>query len=90
MVRSANPGTEGRSATKESLKMLAPFSARHRRGVAPINESFPGSARVALIHLLGRAIELDYISGWPSLLNELERIARVPRPAEANMPPPPS
>ena len=57
---------------------LPPFSARNRRGVAPIDDDFPASARVGLIHLLRKAIEKQFVANWPSVASELQRIARVP------------
>lgn len=55
---------------------LPPFSARSRIGKAWIEEEFPSSARVGLLHLLNEAVEAGYVGGWDVVAKELGRIAR--------------
>jgi len=56
---------------------LPPFSARNRREKDWIDEDFPASARTGLLHLLNDAVDKNYLSGWPVIAKELQRIARV-------------
>src|SRR5579864_7718557 len=58
--------------------ILPPFSVRNRRGVLPLDEEFPPSGRVGLVHLVNSAIEQDFIENWSSVAAELQRIARLP------------
>lgn len=61
------------------MYMPAPFSVRNRRGVAPIDEDFPASARIGLVHILDKATGKDFVASWEAVANELQRIARLPR-----------
>jgi AbiJ N-terminal domain 4 len=56
---------------------LPPFSGRNRREKVWVEEDFPDSARIGLLHLLNHAVDMDYLSGWPAIAKELGRIARV-------------
>ena len=58
--------------------LRAPFSARHRGPHQVIDNSFPTSARMALIHLLYDLEEKSYITSWPKIARELQRISRQP------------
>src|SRR5579859_1995259 len=58
---------------------LPPFSARNRRDLALIDNAFPESARIALLHLIDDAVEKRMISSWLPVTRELQRTARVPR-----------
>ena len=53
-----------------------PFSARHRGQNQRIGSSFPESARIAILHILFDLEEKSYISGWPAVARELQRIGR--------------
>ena len=61
----------------------APFSARLRGQHRQIDNSFPDSARTALLHLLYDLEEKRYVAGWPAIARELQRIGRQP-PASYN------
>lgn len=56
---------------------LPPFSARNSREKGWIEEGFPSTARIGLLHLLSDAVDKDYLSGWPVIAKELARIARA-------------
>lgn len=56
----------------------APFSARHRGPHRQIDNSFPDSAKTALLHLLYDLQERRYVAGWPAITRELQRIGRQP------------
>lgn len=53
-----------------------PFSARRRGQHHNIDNDFPESARVGLLHLLYDLEEKGYVSGWPAIARELQRIGR--------------
>lgn len=55
-----------------------PFSARHRGQHQHIDNSFPETGRVALLHLLYDLEEKKYVAGWSAIARELQRIARQP------------
>ncbi len=57
--------------------LVPPFSARIRGAVAPIDNDFPDSARIGLIHLLHELIARGYIRDWKTVTRELERITRL-------------
>ena len=57
--------------------LAPPFSARNRGAHARIDNDFPETARIGLLHLLGRLIDRGYVAGWPAIRSEMERIARV-------------
>ena len=61
----------------------APFSARLRGQHRQIDNSFPDSARTALLHLLYDLEEKRYVAGWSAIARELQRIGRQP-PASYN------
>ena len=54
-----------------------PFSARIRREKNWIEEEFPDSARIGLLHLLNQAIDMDHVAGWTVVAKEFNRIARA-------------
>jgi len=54
-----------------------PFSARNRRARSRIDNDFPDTARIGLLHLLDRLIAKGYVEEWKSVALELQRIARV-------------
>lgn len=56
----------------------APFSARYRGQHQQRDNSFPDSARTALLHLLYDLKEKRYVAGWPAIARELQRIGRQP------------
>lgn len=64
-------------ATPTDTDALIPFSARNRRDTAPVDDDFPESARIGLLHLISDGIRRDYIEGWSATALELQRIARV-------------
>lgn len=55
----------------------APFSARNRGAYQHIDNSFPDSAKVAVLHMLYDLEEKGYIPSWPTIARELQRISRV-------------
>jgi hypothetical protein len=63
--------------------LAVPFSARNRGPHARIDNNFPETARIGLLHLLGRLVELGYVDQWDAILKELQRIARA-RPDDEN------
>lgn len=54
----------------------APFSARVRSGKRHVDNEFPATARVALLHLLDDLIRQQYVRGWNEVVRELARLAR--------------
>lgn len=56
---------------------LTPFSARNRRDTAPIDDDFPETARIGLLHLLTEGVRKDYLESWAAIAIELQRIARI-------------
>ena len=56
----------------------APFSARNRGQHRQIDNSFPDSAKTALLHLFYDLEEKQYVAGWPAIARELQRIGRQP------------
>ena len=63
--------------------IYAPFSARLRGQHRQTDNSFPDSARTALLHLLYDLEEKRYVAGWSAIARELQRIGRQP-PASYN------
>ena len=57
---------------------LIPFSARYSPQNKQIDNVFPDTARMGLIHLLFDLVERDYVEGWGSTAKELQRISRRP------------
>lgn len=64
-------------------KILPPFSARNRGAHAQIDNDCPETARIGLLHLLGQLVKQKYVEGWPEVVGELQRIARV-RPDDSS------
>jgi len=58
------------------MDALPPFSARNRGAHAQIDNDFPESARVGLLHILQEGIRANYIDSWHRVLAEIQRIAR--------------
>ena len=54
----------------------APFSSRNRGSQPAIDNTFPTTARIGLLHIVRIAIEKQFIGGWIDIANELERIGR--------------
>jgi hypothetical protein len=54
-----------------------PFSSRNRGAHSRIDEDFPKSGRIGLVHLLHDPVRKRYVEGWVGLARELRRIARV-------------
>jgi len=61
------------------LRSRPAFRGQHRQ----IDNSFPDSARTALLHLLYDLEEKRYVAGWSAIARELQRIGRQP-PASYN------
>jgi hypothetical protein len=57
-----------------------PFSARVRGKHRQIDNEFPKTARVGLLHLLSDLVDRYYVSGWPAISKELLRIGRLTPP----------
>lgn len=69
----------GPPALKSSkMSSYAPFSARNRGAFRRIENDFPQSARIGLLHLIVGFYERDYVGAWPVVARELQRIARIP------------
>lgn len=56
----------------------APFSARARGTHRQIDNDFPESGRVGLLHLLHELVRKRYVEDWGEVVRELARIARIP------------
>ncbi|MFI5094621.1 MAG: AbiJ-NTD4 domain-containing protein [Candidatus Acidiferrales bacterium] len=56
---------------------MPPFSARHRGAHAQIDSDCPESARIGLLHIVLRAVDQNYVKDYQTVVQELERIARV-------------
>lgn len=54
-----------------------PFSIRSQGPHEHIENDFPVSARIGLLHLLDELVEMQYVSGWIAVSRELQKIARV-------------
>lgn len=54
---------------------IVPFSRRFEPKPAVENQ-FPETARVGLLHLLTDFVSADYVAGWPAVAQELRRIDR--------------
>src|SRR5579884_3602811 len=61
-------------------KLTSPFSSRNRGAHSQIDNDFPESARIGLLHIIHSLVERQYMSGWEGIARELQRIARVPPP----------
>ncbi|MGO8819212.1 MAG: hypothetical protein ACLQVG_31620 [Terriglobia bacterium] len=57
-------------------ELVSPFSSRNRGAHAQIDEDFPESARIGLLHILRAGLEKQYLAGWRDVALELQRIAR--------------
>src|SRR5688500_1356449 len=55
---------------------LEPFSARNRGAQKPIDNDFPTTARIGLLHLVNDAVESGYVEGWGAAALELLRVGR--------------
>ncbi|HTU44404.1 MAG TPA: hypothetical protein VMF91_05050 [Bryobacteraceae bacterium] len=71
-------------ATPTDTDPPIPFSARNRLDTTPIDDDFPESARVGLLHLVRECEERRIISSWRAVLTELQRIARYSPSASNN------
>src|SRR5690348_7407876 len=60
-----------------SESVIAPFSVRLRGPHEQIDQDFPGTARVGLLHLLHDWIKQKYLKDWRSVAQELQRIHRM-------------
>lgn len=58
---------------------MTPFSFRNRREQTFVDEDFPSTARIGLLHIIASAIDGDYVDSWAAAAQELARIHRVPR-----------
>lgn len=55
----------------------APFSSRHRGPNQHVEDSFPDSAKIAVLHMLYDLEGKGYISDWLAIARELQRISRI-------------
>ncbi|HDZ8857203.1 TPA: hypothetical protein RUW97_003612 [Aeromonas dhakensis] len=55
----------------------APFSSRHRGSNQHVEDSFPDSAKIAVLHMLYDLEGKRYISDWLAIARELQRISRI-------------
>ena len=60
-----------------------PYSARYRGVHRRIDNAFPPTARIGLLHLLFDLVAKRYIENWIAFASELQRISRLP-PTEYN------
>lgn len=60
------------------ISQQPPFSARNRGQHRQIDNAFPETARTGLLHLLYDLVSKEYVDGWPTIANELQRIGRLP------------
>jgi hypothetical protein len=58
--------------------IFPPFSARHRGSQAQIDNDFPETARIGLLHLVYGLVQKKYVEDWNAVKRELQRIARIP------------
>ncbi|MDN3575617.1 hypothetical protein QWZ03_02370 [Chitinimonas viridis] len=61
-----------------------PFSSRTTGPHSQIDNKFPNSARIGLIHLLIYLVDSGYIPNWVVIAREIHRISRLP-PVEYNL-----
>ncbi|MEH6462136.1 hypothetical protein [Chitinimonas sp. JJ19] len=61
-----------------------PFSSRTTGPHSQIDNKFPTSARIGLVHLLIDLVDSEYISNWAVIARELHRISRL-SPVEYNL-----
>jgi hypothetical protein len=57
--------------------IVPPFSARNRGAQTQIDNDFPESARMGLLHILCGLVQQKYVQDWRSVVTELRRIHRV-------------
>lgn len=57
-------------------EILPPFSARYQAH-AQVDNDFPETARIGLLHLIYRSVQKNYVDGWTSVSGELKRVARL-------------
>ncbi len=65
------------SITVMANDLPIPFSARNRSGKTFIDEDFPQSGRMGLLHLVRELVDKKYVRGWPEVIRELERTGRT-------------
>src|SRR5579872_4096021 len=63
-----------------------PFSIRNGSATAQIDNDFPETARTAVLHLLHKLVNGNYVNSWQTIAQELERIGRV-KPRGEEWPP---
>ena len=62
-----------------------PFSARNRHKSSYIDDEFPPTARIGLLHLLYHGTATKYLDDWPAIVSELQRVARLsPKPFKSS------
>jgi hypothetical protein len=61
-----------------SNEVSIPFSARNKGSRAQIDNDFPESARMGLMHILQGLLDRNFLENYRTTNAELERIARVP------------
>lgn len=54
-----------------------PFSTRTRGARARIDGDFPERARIGLFYILRKLVQQNYVDGWQSIVEELQRIYRL-------------
>ncbi len=58
------------------MTVNAPFSRREMGAKEWVQEDFPQSARIALLHLLHDLVHREYVGGWVEIDKEVRRLAR--------------
>src|SRR4029077_18676316 len=71
----AEPCSPASDQVNMAEEIVPPFSARNRGTHAQIDNDFPPTARMGLLHLLRGLLDRNYVE-WKSVLAELRRIGR--------------
>jgi hypothetical protein len=58
-------------------EIVPPFSARNRGAHKQIDNDFPKTAKIGLLHILYDLVDSRFVSGWQEVTAELQRIARI-------------
>jgi len=57
--------------------VVPPFSARNRGAHAQVDNDFPETGRIALVHVVDQLLSKRYVEDWHDVNRELERLARI-------------
>jgi len=59
------------------MALQVPFSSKNAAKTYQIADDFPETARVGLLHLVRNLVDRRYVEDWPTVIRELQRIARA-------------